>query len=134
MREIKFRLPIKLNGQKSFLYYNLNEVVTGGGINLSLFDWHGDFGSFTGLKDKNGREIYEDDILKTIPLFSKIGCDSSDKFEVIFQYAKFRLKQVKTGHIFIDFGDYDYINTVNQNEVEVVGNTFENKYLLAKVP
>lgn len=114
-REIKFRLPIELNGVKSLLCYSLNEVVTGGGIDLSLFDWHGDFQLFTGLLDKNGREIYEGDIvIHENPYSASV---TKEQGEIIFDKGAFWLRN-ENGNWYFDTSPI------------VIGNIFENPELL----
>ena len=67
---------------------------------------------FTGLKDKNGKEIYEGDIVCA-------DRHSAPNFQVIFHEGAFRLR--------------DHINRI-MNQVtsgfEVIGNIYENPSLL----
>jgi hypothetical protein len=80
---------------------------------------------FTGLKDKNGKEIYEGDIVKfrSHPDKEKIG-------EVFYResWARFNIKtqdefeKKKGTHSLTGFGTLNY--------VEVVGNIYENPELL----
>ena len=66
---------------------------------------------YTGLKDKNGKEIYEGDILDNE--------GARQKYEVIFHNGCFCISQGGLGyHIF------------NEKKVEVIGNIYENKDLL----
>ncbi len=67
---------------------------------------------YIGLKDKNGKEIYEGDVIKES--FGK-------NFEVVFWEGCFCYKtDEKHGQIF------------NPKDVEVIGNIFENSELLKK--
>ena len=70
---------------------------------------------YTGLKDKNGKEIYEGDILQ-------IRFFEYDPDEVVFIYACFELYG-KDGHYVCDLKQVYSVS-------EVVGNIYENPELL----
>ena len=116
MREIKFRAWFKggLNGEKEakmtdefdFSDFDGEYFIPEGCylVNMEIMQ-------FTGLKDKNGKEIYEGDILDNE--------GARQKYEVIFHNGCFCISQGGIGyHIF------------NEKKVEVIGNIYENKDLL----
>lgn len=70
---------------------------------------------FTGLLDKNGKEIYEGDIV--IPTKFK---DVPNEVKYI-QHGFYRVKIHK---------NTDYVNPLGNCEVEVIGNIYENKELI----
>jgi len=83
---------------------------------------------YTGLKDKNGKEIYEGDIVKyrSHPRKAIIG-------EVIYSDNRAQFL-VKSNHYVSSTGretwDYDSFGT--QNYLEVIGNIHENPELIQK--
>lgn len=84
---------------------------------------------FTGLKDKNGTEIYEGDIVEGKPL---IGWSDQDKLrgDVFFQTERggWKVRVVKT-----DYTDIEYLHELTKDprhELEIIGNIYENPELL----
>ena len=81
-------------------------------------DWQSDFilMQFTGLKDRNGEEIYEGDILQ----------DSRD------ETWKYEVKYSNTMPIFYADGLEDEVFTVKlaKNYLEIIGNIYENPELI----
>lgn len=73
---------------------------------------------FTGLKDKNGKEIYEGDILR----------EHKDK-RCKPMIAVVEWDEYTTGFSFEGHWDYGDLDT-NWNETEVIGNIYENPELL----
>ncbi len=110
MREIKFRLWDKK--EKKFYYFDLRKI---GGQEYgwlvfdgkNYLDYVNPLMQYTGLKDKNRVEIYEGDIVKT----------------------EFGILQTTITASGVWYGDYK-VTEVKDNEVEVIGNIYEDKELL----
>ncbi|WP_431833970.1 YopX family protein [Enterococcus faecalis] len=72
----------------------------------------------TGLKDKNGVEIFEGDVLYYIPFESHIN-DSI----VVFEKGSFCKKMLRNGKL-------TSVRFIDSEEYEVIGNVYENPELL----
>jgi len=126
MREIKFRVWDK--GLKQMIYLSEPEVVNDdfSAIVFKLRDYFASaFSSdkmedlelmqYTGLKDKNGREIYEGDIVTMIDEFRRIpvlGVVRWDKKNCAFVLSE------------------SYSSHLLNETIEVLGNIYENPELL----
>ena len=110
-REIKFRVK---NSNDEWLYFEVIDSKTG------LWGFPADESvkintlcQFTGLKDKNNKEIYERDIVES-------HRDSSRKYEIIYdsKYAEFIGKGINTG---FTYGAKDW------HLSEVIGNIYQKQ-------
>jgi len=127
MREIKFRAWDK-------------RLMTGGPLGARMWFWelgkvdfdllkaiddsnkgHVALMQYTGLKDKNGKEIYEGDIVKDIMINGIEGLS----YKVGFKDGHFTLTSITNG--------YDRLGIWNTHfSQEVIGNIYENKEHLEK--
>ena len=128
MREIKFRAWLKEEKKmvnvetidftdKSIQYLEKNEFINAYLLRRMIFD-DIELMQYTGLKDKNGKEIYEGDIL-----FFR---DENMKYIVVWQDAAFIIKS-------IEIRKYsEKMCWLDDTEIccEIVGNIYENKKLL----
>ena len=124
MREIKFRAFIKeLNEIREVEYINfLKKMISFPNKFCKEYYLNADFDEielmqYTGLKDKNNKEIYEGDIL-----FESFG---EKYYKVVFENGSFRAEFEG------DFEEhsFDLIDVVAQG-CEIVGNIYENPELL----
>jgi uncharacterized phage protein (TIGR01671 family) len=118
MREIKFRAWRGGDGgcmefghyvadHGNINWFNLSKSV---GKDLILMQ-------FTGLKDKNGKEIYEGDIVK----WDDSGAEGFEKMEVDVFRVRWECGEDELGWNLYPFQDFEY---------EVIGNIYENPELL----
>jgi uncharacterized phage protein (TIGR01671 family) len=121
MREIKFRIWDKINSCMLDWERLLNAPDLPEFLKHNEEDGHySHLMQFTGLRDKNGKEIFEEDILETR------DDDGSFYLKVIYdeEYARYW---------FVDEADNGYCyapDEFDRDEILVIGNIYENPELL----
>ena len=133
-KEIKFRVYDKdlkkmryLNGSHDFICFDEKGNGYYHNMQTGLGEWFSDLMQYTGLKDKNGVEIYEGDILETCENYSIGECWL--KYEVKYnkELAQFILFPV------IENGKYNSNNwntpiySYHEQAREIIGNIYENE-------
>jgi len=129
MREIKFRAWIKKEKKmlkhEEILYDGPLQYPKESGLILM---------QYTGLKDKNGKEIYEGDIVTIIfdKNWSEKYPDTQDVGEVIFDNGTFCARKGKEKIRAWKDGVHDWHSLENVEELEVIGNIYENPKMVEK--
>ena len=110
----------------------------GGIINFNTA-WRGleevELMQYTGLKDKNGKEIYEGDIIKFnhsgypyVVIVQNIEADGANLINITKdEFNKQNYKQLLYNHLY-----HKYFTLVDAFNPEIIGNIYENPDLLTK--
>lgn len=120
MRKIKFRAWDRVRKKWLTRFYvgmssDVYDVIFGGWRKLDDINLI----QFTGIKDKNDKEVYEGDIIKACIY----GDEEPQKLDVEF----------RNGAFIIDYEDSEY-DCINVGEfvgtIEIIGNIYENQELM----
>jgi len=129
MREIKFRAWDKIN--KKMIYFDGDILLA----TITNPPHKSDFipMQYTGLQDKNGKEIYEGDIVDVV--MHEDVCNPSTKYLIEYHNTGFYLKgkdiegDIGFIEIILIYGDDCCIKSI-----EIIGNKHENPALLEATP
>ena len=126
MREIKFRFWYKEENRMVYpndknweLFWSWSNNFSFAPTHTGMGDWNIEnkiVTQFTGLKDKNGKEIYEGDIINEEHCKPQV---------VIFEDGKFCLRIDNRKEM-----TFDINYPIKITESEIIGNIYESKHLL----
>lgn len=120
MRELKFRVWVGYD--KEFkAYQNFFTPIKDGTFQLKPYNDDIIIEQYTGLKDKNGKEIYEGDIIRNI---EEVAPNKSKIYQVFYKvdFAKFDVAPVDD-KIDILSGGFNFASMMHY---EVIGNIHES--------
>lgn len=104
----------KLNGE--FAFYNPDEMIVM---------------QFTGLKDKNGKEIYEGDIVLMKKGFDGIVKYHFQRAGFLIEYQQQPLRAIYVAEFNVTYGDGE---TYMDETLEIIGNIYEGRAVKAVAP
>lgn len=140
MRIIKFRGRCAFSGTWRYGFYYVskgNHIIRNEKDRESII-LEKTIGQFTGLHDKNGKEIYEGDVVnwgmhhpnseERFHRYAIVEFNPDIQFKIIFYInSQNGVKKETDGHIF-RFGQFAYKET--ERHLQVLGNIYENPELL----
>lgn len=121
MREIKFRAwDIQTESMRDVLVIDwVNELIDLSGGIIERRPHEVKIMQYTGLKDKDGAEIYEGEIIEFVPLET-----SSNNRVVKFEKGVFKAELIRSGSSIT-------LSNFHESEIKVIGNIYENPELLS---
>lgn len=143
MREVKFRAWVehedKISGKNNYAYMNenpefhgsINEIfATSGKEPLNPYGCKITYMQYTGLKDNNGREIFEGDILRlnfiNESYISEVLWHGDNK---VIPSPEF---DINWERVYTGFLESNFLSEVLSDErwsIEIIGNTYEHPHL-----
>jgi len=109
--KVMLEMGVKASGEPVF-----HGFTERGSLSCKFFDAELDLMQFTGLLDKNGKEIYEGDVLKYIPTKS----DGVTELEPVTGSVFYEIEARNGGFTATDLGGISF------DACEVIGNIYEN--------
>lgn len=148
MRKIKFRAK-QINDNTWISGYG---VIIGDGfcaipytVRGNTYDWKlttitcdiNTLGQYTGLKDKNGKEIYEGDIVEWVFFYERLGanmgvkeCDTIVKGIIRWRQGGFILEVIENDFENAGYYSISALHTDTESDVEIIGNIYDTPELI----